>query len=517
MNWFKKNTLPFYPYLFALNSVILPFSVNSNELPLIQIVRPMIISIVMVVIITIVAYFLTKDIHRGALMSTPFLFLIFYFGYISVNRKLVIIWSVIILICLLISLLRWIHIKKIALLTKFLNVISIFMFIVPGVLICKSVINISLVETFDTRLININGKPVTMLTNVNTKPDIYYIIVDGYTRSDILQDYFDTDNSDFIQFLQHKGFYIATHSQSNYIQTVLSLASSLNMKYIEFDSGMSRVDNKGILMDAIHHSRLRQVLEGLGYSTVVISSGWLFTDIQDARIYQSPYPRAPMYFENYWLGKTAFPVIDNIVDINIPLPSYDTHRAFISYALTALSESAYFAGPKLVFAHIMAPHPPFVFDENGHPITPKYPYFLGDANGFPGSRTEYKIGYTNELIYINKQLELMLTNIFNHSDTEPIIILQADHGSGVYTNWESEKSTCLKERLSILNAIYLPLGGEKALYPTLSPVNTFRIILDYYFGTQLGLYPDLHYFSTRSHPYKFIDVTDRSEFMCQIP
>jgi hypothetical protein len=31
------------------------------------------------------------------------------------------------------------------------------------------------------------------------------------------------------------------------------------------------------------------------------------------------------------------------------------------------------------------------------------------------------------------------------------------------------------------------------------------------------LYPDLHYFSTRSHPYKFIDVTDRSENICQIP
>jgi len=517
MNWFKKNTIPLYPYLFALNSAILPFSVNSNELPLIQIVRPIIITMTVVVLIIIAAYFLTKDIHRSALLSTSCFILFFYYGYLFENRNSITFGLLIILIFIMISLLRWKYIKKTSLLTKYINIVSIFMFIVPGNHIYKTGINIHLIDIFDTRLIDVEGRSVKVPGNVNSKSDIYYIIVDGYTRSDILQEYFDTNNSDFIQFLHDIGFYVANQSQCNYMQTVLSVASSLNMRYFEFDPKMSRIANRGVLIEAIHHSRLRRELEDLGYTTVVISSGWLFTDIRDADIYQSPYPDAPMYFENFWLGETAFPLINKLIGLNIPLMSYDTHREYISYSLTALSESANLVGPKLVFAHIMAPHPPFVFNDHGQPINPRYPYFLGDANGFPGSRSEYKTGYTNELIYFNKQLELMLTNIFNNSDTQPIIILQADHGSGVYTNWESDESTCLKERFSILNAIYLPLGGEKALYPTLSPVNTFRIILDYYFGTQLGLYPDLHYFSTRSHPYNFIDVTDRSENICQIP
>ncbi len=63
-------------------------------------------------------------------------------------------------------------------------------------------------------------------------PDIYYIILDGYARSDVMLDRFGYDNRPFIDWLAGKGFTIARHSTANYCQTPLSLSSSLNAVYL---------------------------------------------------------------------------------------------------------------------------------------------------------------------------------------------------------------------------------------------------------------------------------------------
>ncbi len=73
------------------------------------------------------------------------------------------------------------------------------------------------------------------------------------------------------------------------------------------------------------------------------------------------------------------------------------------------------------------------------------------------------------------------TKSLEKSTTPPIIIIQGDHGFWTGTN------------LPILNAYYLPGDAADALYPTISPVNSFRLIFDHYFGTDLGLLEDASY------------------------
>ncbi len=63
-------------------------------------------------------------------------------------------------------------------------------------------------------------------------PDIYYIILDEYGREDKLRDEFGYDNTPFLRELTKRGFFVAKHSRSNYLQTDLSLTSSLNMRYL---------------------------------------------------------------------------------------------------------------------------------------------------------------------------------------------------------------------------------------------------------------------------------------------
>jgi hypothetical protein len=116
--------------------------------------------------------------------------------------------------------------------------------------------------------------------------------------------------------------------------------------------------------------------------------------------------------------------------------------------------------------------------------------------------------YTSQLAYVNSRIIQAVDGILANSQTPPIIILQGDHGPGAYLQQEDPEDTCLQDRLSILNACYLPAdGGVPPVYDSMTPVNTFRVILDFYFGTSYGPLPDECFFVTKSEPYKFIGVT----------
>jgi hypothetical protein len=94
-----------------------------------------------------------------------------------------------------------------------------------------------------------------------------------------------------------------------------------------------------------------------------------------------------------------------------------------------------------------------------------------------------------------------------NSKEKPVIVLQADHGPHSKIFFERSPDMDYAECLSILNADYLPDGGRGALYEGVSPVNTFRIIFNRYFGTKYKLLKDKNFFSTARHPYRFINVT----------
>jgi hypothetical protein len=161
----------------------------------------------------------------------------------------------------------------------------------------------------------------------------------------------------------------------------------------------------------------------------------------------------------------------------------------------------------MIFAHIISPHPPFVFDARGRPVVPRQGYSLNDGDEFRGTLDEYLVGYAMQVQFVNQKLEQVIDAILANSPTPPVIILQGDHGPGSHLNWSSPEQSCLWERASILNAYYLPGGGESGLYPSISPVNTFRVVLNAYFGANLPLLPDLTYFTSHRLEHQAIDIT----------
>jgi hypothetical protein len=330
-----------------------------------------------------------------------------------------------------------------------------------------------------------------------------------------LNDLYDYDNSSFIQSLEDRGFYIATRSQSNYSQTALSLASSLNMEYL---SGFSTAfSNRGQLIGMIRNSQTRLFLEHLGYKFVTFSTGYPLTNISNSDYYfSSTQIDNSNNLEVLLLMNSVGVIFFEQGWINLPISRYRSVQERINYTFTTLGEKVPLINtPKMVFAHIIAPHPPFIFDQNGS-VFPEEFYFLQDGNTFRVSREDYIQNYVGQLIYINNRILQTIDGILANSQTAPIIIIQADHGPGAYLDQSSAENTCPEERFSILNAYYLPQAGASQLWDDISPVNTFPYIFNTYFGTHIKLLPNEEYYSTWERPFNFINVTENVKILCNL-
>lgn len=360
------------------------------------------------------------------------------------------------------------------------------------------------------------------LTPNQSPPDIYYIILDGYGRKDVLEDVYGYDNSEFLDFLKNRGFFIAEKARSNYLQTPLSLSSSLNFDYIHFAEEYtgSRSINRIPLFKLIYENRVIQLLRDQGYQIITTSSGYPFTELPDADEYLSPYLSSLNELERFFLSTTSLDAListdtktGNHLRYYLPLPGYQASRDRIVFSLEHLQDIPRLVTPKFVLVHIVGPHPPFVLDSNGNPIHTDHPYLAGDGTAFGGTIGEYQRDYIEQLIYINSLVEIAVDAILSKSSQQPVIIIQADHGPGSLLVRDSLESTCLFERTSILSAYYFP-HESTALYSQITPVNSFRIVLNEIFNAQLPILPDDTYFSPQSWPYDFTLVSQQIDASC---
>jgi hypothetical protein len=174
------------------------------------------------------------------------------------------------------------------------------------------------------------------------------------------------------------------------------------------------------------------------------------------------------------------------------------------YAFDHVPNAATNEEPTFVFAHITVPHFPFIFDKEGNPIEP--------SKGMGGREDyeydEYIAGYTEQLAFASDKVISVIDAILSQSPEPPIIIVQSDHGPAAQLapGWSVSESN-VTERLSILNAYYFPDQDYASLYDEITPVNTFRVIFNQYFGGDYDLLDDQAYFSSWDRPYDVIEVT----------
>lgn len=347
----------------------------------------------------------------------------------------------------------------------------------------------------------------------NEWPDIYYLIFDRYARADQLLAIYGFDNAAFLQALEARGFAIAGNAYSNYQRTAHSIASSLNLDYLEGLAASPQDESSDWipLYDRLEDFRLQRLLRQHGYHYHHFGSWWEPTRTNPNADFDHSYLALPelvrVAFENSAIGQLAARLGLRFVD-PIAIQCDRAHWQF-----DTLKSVASLQGPQFVFAHVLVPHPPFVLDETGACMSRQMAQQRSRAQNYIG-----------QVRWTNARILAFVDAALAQPGPKPIIVLQSDEGPWPQkfagdevsrlghdissVDWLNIPAEELREKMAILNAIYLPDGRRGLIGPDASPVNTFRLILREYFGMELPDLPVRQYvFQDDRHLYRFHDVT----------
>jgi hypothetical protein len=514
----KLKKIILFPFLFITYGVLNAVLNNLDQIDPVQAVRPLIVLVSFTIVGILLFRIIFRDWHYAAYLA----FLILAFNFISghlvrifetgqntdpevIRLSVMLILGIVLLILGIRQV--WRRFGGASVVTPVLNILLVLAIISQlAVTLPELIPNVLSSSSEQDGEIPIPETGGLGNIDCSNRPDIYYLILDAYGRSDVLEELYGLDNEPFLSFLESQGFFIASQGHSNYIQTIFSVSSSLNMKFIEPEP--PGVSGSRYYSQLISDNEVMSLLDGCGYETVAFETGFFFTNHPHVDTFISSQIVLSEFESLLLAGTPVESLVGLIIDRNSPDRSYQAHRERILKVFDELERLPRRNGPQFIFAHIISPHPPFVFDASGDPIQPGRSYSIADGNEFSGTWEEYRKGYAGQVQFVNRMLQTTIETILADSAEPPIIILQGDHGPGGNLNWRSPDQTCLWERTSILNAYYLPEGSDQ-LVPSITPVNSFRVILNAYFGTDLELLPDNTYFTSHLLPREVIDVTDK--------
>ncbi len=363
-----------HPFLFALYPVLFLYSENFTRAHISDTYRIVVIQLLFTSLLFLLLKAITRDWNKAGLIVSLFIILFCSFGHVAsllYGRTFLGLqnWTTTILAAVwgaLFIFLTWFILRVVrstTQMTTILNLISGILIIFPLLQIGFSLLGIEnrshggIIQRNEAVTNSVSSRP----------PDIYYIILDEYGRSDVLKDIFDFDNTDFVNALKDKGFFIADKSHSNYAITHLSLASSLNYTYLDEPSLDIVLDDRNgfaYTSNMIQNSKARSFLSDSGYQFITIASGYSLTDFDDGQIIYEPKDYINS-FEYEYLGTTILSLKpDGFIS--------SRYRGLINNAFESLSKLPQFEPqkPKFIFAHIQAAHVPFVFGPQGEEIVP---------------------------------------------------------------------------------------------------------------------------------------------------
>lgn len=323
----------------------------------------------------------------------------------------------------------------------------------------------------------------------SAKPDIYFLIFDalGSTRS--LKESLNKDNSMLDSFLQRKGFYVVGGSRANYNWTIHSISTTLNMQYLPDFIAPVMNDPKVYFWGSasILNNSLTVILKAQGYQVLQYqpisfsNPDWpfpsFFNDLKSQHYFFKTLP-GRIYKDIFWnYTRVNLQAVKNIQTSLMQKRSMK-RKEEVETTLRLIKETCSPSGkPRFVYAHFMLPHDPYTFDRHGNiiSINPRQP--VEEIKDEPAA-------YFEQVLYANSIIEDVVTYIRTHNRKNSVIIVAGDHGYKYYQKQQAAYS------FQNLNAIYFPDGDFRMLYDSVTPVNTFRILLNKYLGSSLPLLKD---------------------------
>jgi len=504
----KFNNLIIHPLLFGIFPVLSLFESNMSFTSFSEIILP---SFIILSVVIVIWLFLIKTIKNGtksALIISYSLILFFVYGPVffaiddlTINGEDVGRHSYLMIPFIGFGILGILFLIKIKKELKNLTTIANFISLTIVSVILFSIGTYSLENS---NSIEFESAEFEKMSNQNNLlPDIYYILLDGYPGKTSLLNVVNYDNQNFLNRLNQLGFFVQEHSYVNYPHTFLSIPSMLNMMYFDDDISLEHADTPSQNMPYLigSNNKVMNFAKSQGYLTVSFDSGWGFSrDMKSADL--------KLCGDNkLFNSEFIISLVKNSMLNPVYVKIFETDK--IEGKLCIFDELPLIKNrteqPIFVFAHIFSPHPPYLFGPTGE--------IRQLENLDPHLETESNLdkdAFVGQLQFVNKKILYIVESLLD-SESQPIIIIQSDHGTaflfeGQIENWDSPTDEMIQERMDNITFIFLP-GNETDIFSNnLTPVNTFRILFNHYFETDFEILPDKMYFGADGS-YELKDVT----------
>lgn len=354
-------------------------------------------------------------------------------------------------------------------------------------------------------------------TDQKAQPDIWYLIPDRYANAANIKTYYGFDNAAFIDTLRAKGFTVVDKAHANYQRTAVSMASVLNLDYLDAFDRFPDIDGRDWhpLYHTLTDNRLSRFLDRAGYRIHRFGSHW------------EPTRRDP-YADDHHNVFDMPEFTQRVLIATVPgqlayatgwggIDGWYAHCQRLTRQYDDLVDLAGRDEQKYVLAHLLVTHPPFALTKDGR--------CLSHIEAVGRTATE---DYVESVQFANAQFNRLIDAILA-GPRPAVIVLMADEGpwpqdikvqraatfaSSESVDWTTLTPPQLDLKTGILMAIHLPQGTPENGPPDdsfpQSPVNVFRLVLRRYFGLDLPPLPDRYFiYHGDDRIYDFVDVTAR--------
>lgn len=524
------HNFPFYPLLIGLYPVLFLWLANYIQVLSFVVPRSLILSMSFTLVVCLICWLILRDLKKAAALAGLFLVLFYFYGHffnlvdnlklfgfvVGRHRYTLPVWGALFVLG------SYIIVRSRSTfhdLTWTLNLVSGFMIGITllqlGYLTITSPHKAA--RPTQKQAAAQTQETGSQVAQANT-PDVYYFLLDAYSRQDMLKENFGLDNSAFIAQLESMGFVVPQCTQSNYGNTVYSMSGTLNMDYLDklgFSyANLALLDENGYtakITPLTADNLVMRTFHAAGYKIITLKTPYPFVDypysdiVYDVESNTSQLNKLEtLNFQYLFMRTTLMRVIiewqeyapgqfDNLPPVLLqfinPKDSKFNSRNYKMYQqnlyqLASLENVARVPGKKFVYAHLLVTHQPFTFTADG---------------GFRNIFYDSAAAYADQVTYASQRMLTIVKNILAESSTPPVIILQGDHSS----TFDEE------QKFRILNAYYLPGAGKDELYPAITPVNSFRLIFSTYFGQDYPLLADQSIVVGKQYPggYKIMPQT----------
>jgi hypothetical protein len=538
---------PFFVPLLAIFPVLAIYARNQQHFLLEVVALPMAVSMLAILFGLLLFFGLFRDIRKAALMvGVCCILLIIYnplYGWLEPLRvetpilvlgpvKVIAAAAFVIIVSTFVILKR--ASSPIPNLIIIMNVVAVTMIIGPAT-------SVAMLEFRDTAQVGSDDSDSQLrLPFFSARsedaflPSIYHIVLDGYGRNDVYENYFDFDNALLNQFLEQRGFILSGVSRSNYTQTALSFASMLNGGYLQdLLGGLEHAgaeDDRAPLFQLIRKNAVFTALAKSGYRIQTFDSGYAGTDFSGtlATVFSPNYAGAVglgflSEFQSELLNLTPIPLILRHITGDDRASNFAIRREKIEFAFDNVGQPRALGpagepllSPTYTLVHILGPHGPHLYRAGGAHFDPPEYNATGDScaiiNEGGVSKGVYIDRHVNYVQYLNRRLMQAIDTIHENHDRQAIILVTSDHGPGSSCEVRDLlKPAYMRERTAILLAAYLPGRQNSDIELPRTNVNLYRYLFNEYFGAELPLLPDRVLFSTSERPFDFFDVTDTTD------